>query len=451
MDTTNDQKEYDECPICCTTGRVSSWVTCPSCSKSSCRYCVRKYLTDEGNPKMTPDCMYCHKQWDFEFVATHSHEDFHNRDYRIYRAKVLLQREKSLLPGCQDLAREQIKRRQLKSLILQLQQRNKVLQQELQNNRNVLLELKRRQRTDVWDEKKQTETKKSFKYTAPCPRDDCNGYVGDRWKCGLCKQKVCSQCHQSKISKKSPDYTPHVCDDDEVKTAQILSKDTKPCPSCKVPITYISGCDQMWCPVCHTAFSWKTGQIETGTIHNPHFYEFQRKMGKGAAPRNHGDMVCGRVPGYCEIRNKFRQFNLEVPKWVEEARRLIDHINYVELPKYPNTLDHGTHLDLRIKFLIKDIDEKKWMSELKRREKKREKNRAIHMVLRMFTDTLSSIFGNICQLKSGHDIHCSLIEMHSLRKYTNDNLKSIGDRFKNKIPDIKDSWNFNPVGKVSRR
>ena len=55
--------------------------------------------------------------------------------------------------------------------------------------------------------------------------------------------------------------------------------------------TVVKNCDQMWCTQCHTAFSWKTGKIET-TIHNPHFYEWQRQ--NGTVVRNPNDIECGR-------------------------------------------------------------------------------------------------------------------------------------------------------------
>jgi hypothetical protein len=81
---------------------------------------------------------------------------------------------------------------------------------------------------------------------------------------------------------------------------------------CGERIYKVSGCDQMYCTsttggaaagaVCGTAFSWKTGAIEKGVIHNPHFYELQRTMG-AAAPRNVGDVQCGGIP---EVRDLLR-------------------------------------------------------------------------------------------------------------------------------------------------
>jgi hypothetical protein len=46
---------------------------------------------------------------------------------------------------------------------------------------------------------------------------------------------------------------------------------------------------------CHTTFDWNTGEIETGVIHNPHYYEYQRK--NGTLQRNPGDRDCNqRIP-----------------------------------------------------------------------------------------------------------------------------------------------------------
>ena len=45
---------------------------------------------------------------------------------------------------------------------------------------------------------------------------------------------------------------------------------------------------------CHTTFDWNTGEIETGVVHNPHYYEFHRR--NGTLQRNPGDVPCGGIP-----------------------------------------------------------------------------------------------------------------------------------------------------------
>ena len=55
----------------------------------------------------------------------------------------------------------------------------------------------------------------------------------------------------------------------------------------------------MWCTNCHCAFSWKTGEIERGRIHNPHFIQYKKKI---HSSREHGDIPCGGIPTFRELR-----------------------------------------------------------------------------------------------------------------------------------------------------
>jgi len=136
------------------------------------------------------------------------------------------------------------------------------------------------------------------KFVKACPSEDCRGFLNDKFDCGLCKTQFCDKCHGKKEDQ-------HICNKDDVATVSFMAKDTKPCPKCGEGIYKIDGCDQMWCPCCHTAFSWRTGNVETN-IHNPHYYEYVRKTGGGQAPRNQGDVPCGRVLDH-HLTNRFHQ------------------------------------------------------------------------------------------------------------------------------------------------
>ena len=62
-----------------------------------------------------------------------------------------------------------------------------------------------------------------------------------------------------------------------------------------------SGCIQMWCTMCATAFSWRTGTVINGaTLHNPHYYDYmQQRLGR--LDRNPADIPCGGMPTYREL------------------------------------------------------------------------------------------------------------------------------------------------------
>jgi hypothetical protein len=385
--------------------------------------------------------MSCSKEWDFEFVAENTDPGFHNRDYRVHRAKLLQERERSLLPATQAIVVTEKRREKVMSQVYELQAENDMLAQLIRDNKNKIQRLRNSVSGDTMQPT--AEEKKKPRYVAHCPVEECNGFIGEKWQCGICEAYACRKCHRPKAARKDPE---HKCNKDDVETAKLLASDTKPCPNCKIPIFKISGCDQMWCTSCHTPFSWKTGKVETGVVHNPHFYQFQRNANGGVAPRARGDVRCGGAPDIWAVRDHFRKVDFIMPDWLETARRMIDHVRAVELRNHPDEQGEATHQDLRVRFLMKRIDEKKWLSTLKQREKKREKNRAIHMVLVMFADTLGNLFGNLCEMQTAPDILATLQSMYELRTYANTHLQKIADRFKNKTPMFREDWQCISVG-----
>lgn len=145
-----------------------------------------------------------------------------------------------------------------------------------------------------------------------CPGEGCRGFLNEAWSCGVCDLSVCRHCH---VGLEEDEAVPehhgagaaecaegkhwHVCNPDQLATAKMLARDTKPCPKCKALISKIDGCDQMWCTQCQTPFSWITGQVEEGRVHNPHYYEWLRRT-RGAVPREPaapGDVVVGGAQG----------------------------------------------------------------------------------------------------------------------------------------------------------
>lgn len=122
---------------------------------------------------------------------------------------------------------------------------------------------------------KKTTVVKSI-YNRPCSNSTCNGMLKTDYNlCSICDHITCSKCLQP-YNKNIKD---HSCNEDDIKTAKLLKKDTKYCPKCNFGITKISGCDVMFCTQCNTSFNWKTMEILTKNLHNPHYLEYLRRAG----------------------------------------------------------------------------------------------------------------------------------------------------------------------------
>ena len=157
--------------------------------------------------------------------------------------------------------------------------------------------------------------------------------------------------------------------------------------------TVVRNCDQMYCLQCHTAFSWKTLQIETGTIHNPHYFEWIRSQNNGQIPRNPLDIPCGQevdVHFTIGLYRTLDMYNSKLSLKIYEICEKIIHIREVDKRKYyVNPQD--INLDLRIEYMLNDIDQQKFKVNLQKREKKNNKKIEIHNIIDMFVMCLTDI------------------------------------------------------------
>ena len=245
------------------------------------------------------------KRWSQHFIVLQLDRSFNTKEYRAHRKNLLLESEISKLPETMEAAENSKKKDELIDENRKLKELEKDLKDQLRNisdtyytNQHTIY------RIDRGDYRKGEDKKK---FIMPCPEEECRGFLSSAYKCELCKLYTCPKCHEVVGDKDNPD---HVCNEDSVKSAEMIKKDTKPCPSCGCRIFKIDGCDQMWCTTCHVAFSWRTGRRETGTIHNPHFYQWLSiDSNNGQAPRVAGDNPCGvdlnRMPNWWEFRTAF--------------------------------------------------------------------------------------------------------------------------------------------------
>jgi len=434
------KKNTQDCNICAETVSKNKCISCPYCSFECCKKCVETFLL--GIEDDVPRCMNstCKKIWSFSFLGTNFSQNFFNKEYRDRRAFLLMEKEKSRLPEAQIVLENRKREKNLRDEIntinadlRELNTRKEWIKNELfkthvniyRNQKNgkeqelkLKLDLKnliftrKIVKEKIYDKKTLKNNKHNLirnmhtqgnnqpverkEVIMKCPVNECRGFVNKENeeginKCGICKVVVCKKCRVVKNDPKN-----HECDPDVLATIKMLAKDTKNCPNCTTPIFKINGCDQMYCTQCHTAFSWKSGLIEKGVIHNPHFYEYQRRMNNGVAPRVPGDNPrvpgdnIGCVPCWRDIQNFLDTVYSNFSKGyrtLSNAHRMIGHIN-----QYIQNLYTLETVDLRVDYLDNVIDEKKWADTLKRRQKRAEKDNEIRQILRMVTDTFSELF-----------------------------------------------------------
>jgi hypothetical protein len=189
--------------------------------------------------------------------------------------------------------------------------------------------------------------KEKREFLMNCQAKDCKGYLSTQYKCGLCEKHTCSACLLVKEEG-------HECKEDDVSTVRMIRKETKPCPKCSTRISKIDGCDQMWCVECKTAFSWKSGNVVNGAIHNPHYYEFLRKT-QGFVPR--ADNPCGEIPPIGAMRLTLRTVKDHIRTNLFSFHRFLEEVNWMS--RRPNPYEEPL-VQNRIYYLMNRIDFKKF-------------------------------------------------------------------------------------------
>ena len=436
------EPEKAVCDCCCDSFNktVKAKVTCPNneCNFNMCKECVRTYLLSTTE---APHCMNCKAAWNERFLVENLNTSFVNKQYKAHRKNLLAERQISMLPETMPaLERHQFR--------VEYEEKQNVLRDkisELKNQINHIREELSVNHQNYYNDLNNPTQSTKRKFILPCPDENCRGYLSSAYKCEVCKYYACPKCLVLTGRERTDDS--HVCDPDLVETAKVIRETTKPCPSCGERIMKASGCDQMWCTSCHTAFSWRTGQIDTGIIHNPHFFQYRaRGQGAGAGIRNPGDIVCGGLPNnWWQIRNRLRQilmgkemqkentvcsckqhvcdlyhdnnqtdmggeFNIKERSYhsdlihkFSELFQFLRHLNGYELPQYRrNATALNENEDLRIQYLLKNITRNEMATTLMKRDKKRRKIIEITHLYELITAVGNDLINHITEFITAH-------------------------------------------------
>jgi hypothetical protein len=436
--------------------------------------------------------MACKSRWERDTFIAATLKSFVDNQWKSHHGDGLIEQEMSRLPSTMP-AVENYK------ICAELEKMEHTLVEEHAKLRRQMEELgtKRWKITEEINARRNGNygktTKKAF--IKKCPGEGCNGFLSTQYKCELCGIKVCSKCFAIKSGGgedgEETKHGGHICNEDDLKSAELIKKETRNCPSCGTGIYKLEGCDQMWCTQCHTPFSWKTGQKVHGVVHNPHFYAWQNAGGGQANINAPGAVMCGGLPPLYNYRTgistamsyPFRANAQELPEatisWNDSEEKVLlhrcvdlhratTHFAHVELDRVRTRCNGATdNEDLRVQYMMNRIGKKEMKSALLKRDTQRQKAMAIlqiyELVNTIFTESVRDIYEGVVRgaIKGPNRtitwegetpkqiINRNLDRCNQMRIYANDNLKKVSVTYSQTVRII--DIDFYTTGKKFKR
>jgi hypothetical protein len=370
--------------------------------------------------------MNCNVGWDPEFMDSILAKNFRTSALKAHREQVLFEREKIMLPDTIPLVEVVIEKRKKEAVIIDLFSKKQLLLLEVEKLNTEMYDIRR------YIDNLNIEKFKKKEFIKACPATACRGFLSTTWVCGICETKACNKCHEIVVEG-------HKCNPEIIESIKMMAKDTKPCPTCATNIFKIDGCDQVWCWECKTAFGFKSGKIDKGPIHSPDYYEWMRRQNGGVIPRVLGDVPCGNViPHMWDVseylnKNKIK-FNFH------DYHRAIVHVQHVEIPK--NRPKHENNSDLRVLFLLNEIDEDAFKKEVYKRETKNIKSRVYRQVFEMLRDVGTDFLNKIMTIKTAKDADKLKNEFNELRLYFNECMRKTCISYSVNVRQLDEKWNI---------
>ena len=475
-----------ECPVCVGnfTSKTKSKITCPKCNYECCKQCVQTYLLSSADDA---SCMNCNTAWSQEFLFENLNRSFVNGKYKKHKVELLFETEKSRIPETMPLVIRATRANELEDEYRKVNEEIRELEMRKHELKRMIDNLRAGR-----DETASEKNKERREFIHKCPQDGCNGYLSSQWKCAVCKKYACSKCF-AKLGENKEENENHVCNEDDVKTADFVKKDTHACPKCATRIHKISGCSQMWCTQCHVTFDWNTGKIVTGgVIHNPHYYAFLQQGGQVNPVRNPGDQICGGIPNYYTMEGRMgtvRRIIINSLKGLN-AQQKQDFYKKV-CPDYCKSVGLATtktstlsqceewlnllvtrklrglaHSDAclqalrrdvrnitntdkeRVKFIMKEIDEKKFKNIISRNIVKRDKMQRTHDILEILVNVGTENFNTIVEKSRMLTNNSTMDDIAKFLTEFNVNFKTIvgvTDYCNNELDKLTHSYNHKPI------
>ena len=427
--------KMSDCQICISTINKSTrqLISCLSCNQSCCLSCVKEFFKTTS---IEPSCMFCSVSLSkYDLVKMKIPKNYLEKEYKKIRGEILFNNDKShyvesfkyvpeykklqqeinetyiemnkcfdewssVSPKDKEITREFIKEYKDLTRVLHIEGGKETI--EILDQLKILCEYKPyidyKIKLDTIDNSRNIITKKSDKMqklrerilqiqekvkqeklSLFCTSNECNGMLNTESKCVSCEKEYCKECN-IELSEG------HECNKNDVKSFEMIKRQTKSCPKCFVPIHKIQGCDQMFCTGCNTPFSWKTGEIfkTTRFFHNPHYFDHLDNGGENifntyneyTPPITFRELQM-RIEGSDKCIDK-KESDLRVMRRV--YRELLDFIDI----KLHNFTEERSKKIERVRFLSNEIDKQSYIQLLMKEDKKRELLYNVDKVYEMF-------------------------------------------------------------------
>ena len=458
----NTMPPSKDCSVCLEkiTGSVRKEVPCQYCQYAACLTCVKRYMLESPQDA---HCMNCKRAWNREFIDSYLSMSFRKNALKAHREEILVDREKARLPLLQPRVSAKVRADEMNVQILDSLKMVAELEKTVASARHNIYALQNRQHRlreiaagniPPTEENAVGDKKEVRQFTQKCPVEDCRGFLSSQWKCGTCQTYVCNECLVPKGKERD---VAHTCNEDTKATAALIRKETKPCPKCGMGISKVDGCDQMWCISCQTPFSWSTGRLVFGVVHNPHYYQWLRTQNGGEAPRVAGDIPCGGLVNFYTLERGFtlKHYPMENKKEVEAIHRLTAELldqHLRQFARFDEVPDNG---DLGVEYTLKLITLEDWKKKLWRRETKREESLDLRGPLDLLSNVCSEVLRRMAELwssttettESKFKTFMELLQqLRTLKKYVNSELEKIGKRYGHMVPHVSDAWRWDLYG-----
>lgn len=443
---------------------VRKKVACNNCQTDICTKCIKRFLAET---LQEPNCMQCRELYTNEFLDNNFSIQYRRKVLKNLRETILVEREKPHLPELMHRANACKKTVELREMLTKLgnecaklMRQSRDIDQYITNthlslsssqddaftkvtSESLMLSVQTRTKlqdtiTDYINQKDSLYEKyekyekiymhggmKQINKVIPCAIQGCKGFLNNKSVCGLCATRVCPDCREV------VDGDDHVCVQANIDSIKAIEKETRPCPTCHTRIFKTEGCDQMFCMSCHTAFSWDTGRIERGRIHNPHYYEWLRRE-RTNMPREVGDIPCGGLPLLNQVQTQLDNLQVSIAEYIYVGAiyKMAEYMQEKEMRRYPVTMGRDEELNMAgIHFLAGRITENQWKSKLVQLEKRREINTEKRLILDMLLAVLTDYFRALFDNTHKDQVTTMLDELEELRQYYNNNIDNLKLRF----------------------